>query len=101
RSPTPRGAGVPYATLCRSHEAMVHGGRGQEARDRRPLVALPPIGQDEDVVPVGDRLARSRLEALEGPLEPGGALGDRPEHRQRQDRKSTRLNSSHVAISYA
>src|SRR5690242_21138873 len=53
--------------------------------------ALPIFARGGQVAPVRDALARHAGE-LRGPL---GAL------RRRADRKSTRLNSSHMSISYA
>src|SRR5256885_1749891 len=87
----PRSTLFPYTTLFRSHA----GGRGgdQGARGARPrrdiggerVVLLRGPGQG-----VG---ARSRRGAVGGVHGPGG--------RSYQDRKSTRLNSSHLVISYA
>src|SRR3712207_8127036 len=70
----PRSTLFPYTTLFRSEDA--EGGRqGRDARDHR-LVA--------------EHLLEVQAEEEERPDEPG------PE-----DRKSTRLNSSHANISYA
>src|SRR2546427_6689931 len=68
----PRSTLFPYTTLFRSHHLSC-------ARERGRRRARRPRG------PVRDRRAR------------GGGVGDCRE----QDRKSTRLNSSHSQISYA
>src|SRR3712207_7463491 len=75
----PRSTLFPYTTLFRS------AGLGQ----RLAVVERPVHGQGEDVVP----------EAGELPLLKGGDPAARIE--DDQDRKSTRLNSSHANISYA
>src|SRR5690242_21092677 len=72
----PRSTLFPYTTLFRSH--ALHGVRRAGRSDRHPRLLL----------------GRRRLRR-----EPGRS-GGRP-HRGRQDRKSTRLNSSHMSISYA
>src|SRR3712207_7881583 len=74
----PRSTLFPYTTLFRS--------LGDDHRAERHVAGVDPLRHGEDVrhdVPV---LAR---EPATGPAEPG------------QDRKSTRLNSSHANISYA
>src|SRR5690349_23667705 len=60
------------------------------------VLALHPAA---DVRRAGGRLSGQRLGPSGGPA----VLGDspRPQHRRCGDRKSTRLNSSHVEISYA
>src|SRR5439155_23046825 len=72
----PRSTLFPYTTLFRSRDRQGRVRRGD--RDRRAM----------------DRLGRARafVDARAAGLDPCDA---------RQDRKSTRLNSSHVAISYA
>src|SRR5256885_12580442 len=70
----PRSTLFPYTTLFRSERLGPPGERGAE----RVLVD-PPVGRDERHEPR---------------LRPG-------EDRVRADRKSTRLNSSHLVISYA
>src|SRR3712207_8430990 len=84
----PRSTLFPYTTLFRSHdhtvgvrEAALEAVLGQEDR-RPPLLVQTPQEPDELV-------ARDRVE-LRGRLV-----------EQQQDRKSTRLNSSHANISYA
>src|SRR3712207_8916172 len=86
----PRSTLFPYTTLFRSHE--------QEA--------------DEVAAEVEDQRADQRVE-VEPPARQGqwtglqqpGHAGEQQEHQgraaDRQDRKSTRLNSSHANISYA
>src|SRR5439155_10499230 len=46
-------------------------------------------------------LFRSRQLVYPGPHRPAGRRESRPTRTSSRDRKSTRLNSSHVAISYA
>src|SRR3989442_3170586 len=71
----PRSTLFPYTTLFRSH-----GGRDPGDRDRDRALAAPEVR---------DPLARRGIAILD----PAGRRG--------RDRKSTRLNSSHVRISYA
>ena len=69
--------------LTPPHEVVMDRGGGDEARDRRALAAHAAVGQDDDVVAVGDRLARQPLELLERPLEPRRPVGQGPQHGQR------------------
>src|SRR5690349_22160121 len=69
----PRSTLFPYTTLFRSQAAI-----GEPLIDHRQIVERAPV--------------------LAGPHRGGGA---RQADHQRVDRKSTRLNSSHVEISYA
>src|SRR5947209_13956870 len=75
----PRSTLFPYTTLFRSRAHGV---------DRRPLVSRRPLRRQDDVA-VEDRahLLGDRIIAV--------VAG------RQQDRKSTRLNSSHANISYA
>src|SRR5699024_11859150 len=100
RSPSLSCSLFPYTTLFRS--------------DHRPTEY--PVGEQGDVeqrggeaeLTVDEDRAESEPDADEGEREQRSATrgefgdpeDDRP-HRQREDRKSTRLNSSHVSISYA
>src|SRR5437868_7780204 len=82
--PPPRSTLFPYTTLFRS--------------DRRgvPRLHQGPVEHDRHDTSVAMPLACDVVEArqrMAGPIEPGDAL--------QRDRKSTRLNSSHVSISYA
>src|SRR5436309_8698422 len=83
----------PYTTLFRSLGGPCRGGR----RPQEPLAA--PRG------PGGSRRQRRLLPAsAKEPTEPsrrGGGPGRWADLSGRRDRKSTRLNSSHVKISYA
>src|SRR5690349_24017152 len=76
----PRSTLFPYTTLFRSGSCV--------------LVLLRPLRQGPGGGDV--QLVERRRDAVQGLLQPlvGGAAG-------RRDRKSTRLNSSHVEISYA
>src|SRR5690349_22332819 len=73
----------PYTTLFRSRPRH-HAARRSRGAKRRRAVRLP--------------LVRRRLRH---PLGAAHHRGPRPDARLRADRKSTRLNSSHVEISYA
>src|SRR3712207_8115432 len=77
----PRSTLLPYTTLFRSllHLAQRLVGQPQPP-DRVVLLGVQPGGHEQDPVAV-------RADLLAGP--------------HRQDRKSTRLNSSHANISYA
>src|SRR3712207_6987302 len=81
----PRSTLFPYTTLFRSpREAEDQGRRHPVSRPARPPPLRPP-----------SRRARRRLPDLQRGLR-------RPRRaRERGDRKSTRLNSSHANISYA
>src|SRR5207249_8605367 len=68
----------------RRHPDVSDGGRGQ----------CRELGRDPGREPQGVRVLREGGD----PRHPSGRRG---KHRQRRDRKSTRLNSSHVSISYA
>src|SRR5439155_21348216 len=91
----PRSNLFPYTTLFRSHGVeegrleVGDGGRGEIHAHRRRHAAVPAM-QD------GVRARRDDLVQVRA----AGAGAD-PTADPRQDRKSTRLNSSHVAISYA
>src|SRR5699024_11483723 len=80
----PRSTLFPYTTLFRSH------GPFEDARAEAVRADdLEALGQREALRPA------ARVVALDG------AHGVRHHQRRRGDRKSTRLNSSHVSISYA
>src|SRR5437773_7705897 len=94
RRQPPRSTLFPYTTLFRSVVERVARVRGQrrEVRHRavldRALQAFEsPIGGALDVPALLDRLLEQRSQPF---VEP-----------RRGDRKSTRLNSSHITISYA
>src|SRR2546426_3885946 len=74
----PRSTLFPYTTLFRSHRAA-----------RRPRRGSSPAR----------RQARRRRLDVRRPDDAGDAADRRAQHRR--DRKSTRLNSSHLVISYA
>src|SRR3712207_7620848 len=76
----PRSTLFPYTTLFRSRGAR---GRARGGPARRRAVEL--------------RVAAECRLGLPAAQQPSGDAGRRP----RQDRKSTRLNSSHANISYA
>src|SRR5690242_21107548 len=95
--PPPATTLFPYTTLFRSHEAMPE---RHEAVLRLLQRQLLPSGEPVlDAVPVAD-LVLAELPAEENGL----AVPERGEVDQplvEIDRKSTRLNSSHMSISYA
>src|SRR5256885_12416902 len=80
----PRSTLFPYTTLFRSHR------EAERARSRRHRAAAQ-----------GARRGRSQGTAGDRESDPGGDAGVARAVRVRQDRKSTRLNSSHLVISYA
>src|SRR5436853_1255102 len=82
--PPPRSTLFPYTTLFRSEQK---GARLGASRGRLERALAPQHGID-----------RFRNEGAIPPAE-GAMLAE--EARQRLDRKSTRLNSSHLGISYA
>src|SRR5690606_41133107 len=87
---------LPSFPTRRSSDLGVHPGRGGRAgalrAGRAPAAADLPV----PAVRVADRAGRGRAEQLR-PLRAAGADPGDPQ----PDRKSTRLNSSHVKISYA
>src|SRR3712207_7445248 len=78
----PRSTLFPYTTLFRSRGDRGRGDAAGEAVRRRPR-------EGEQHAPPGDREARRRPRP------------HRPRAELLEDRKSTRLNSSHANISYA
>src|SRR5256885_10979053 len=80
----PRSTLFPYTTLFRSA-----GGRPCSSATRAR-------GGSRRTSPHGPRVGRARQGRAPRPAEPKGARAPR-----RRDRKSTRLNSSHLVISYA
>src|SRR5439155_17274484 len=97
--PPPTSALFPYTTLFRSDVRDLHAGLVQAAPDHR-LHPLTPARASAGVAlswcqtrhEEGSRLSAARVTA-------SGTR--RREERRGRDRKSTRLNSSHVATSYA
>src|SRR5690625_5374428 len=82
----------PYTTLFRSHHVHLDQRAHSKRRhaDRRACRAV--LGREEALI----GLVEARIVALEL-----GQIAAALEHMRKIDRKSTRLNSSHVAISYA
>src|SRR5690606_41289169 len=95
----PRTPLLPYTTLFRS--ALLALGRYEEAESLY-LRANSQLRQTEKPNPVHAKQIFERLASL---YRTWYESSDNPEHLARaehwQDRKSTRLNSSHVKISYA
>src|SRR5437667_5147446 len=71
----PRSTLFPYTTLFRSHEEHDPGAR----QDAERALVLAAVEEEQQ----------------------RGEEPDREQHRVQADRKSTRLNSSHITISYA
>src|SRR5690606_41646672 len=91
---TPRPTLSPYTTPFRSERDAEGGHQGRGRRAAGPALGLPLALAPEVEVAGGNEALRA------GP----GARGEPGEAEPRgrhQDRKSTRLNSSHVKISYA
>src|SRR2546422_1440655 len=76
----PRSTLFPYTTLFRSRERQTHVAQTDDPDQRGAVLRL------------GDQQVRRGL---------GGGAGPLRADRDRRDRKSTRLNSSHGYISYA
>src|SRR5205807_6778830 len=76
----------PYTTLFRSYCAVgsAHAEAASESMQQAASAAILPFGFSVDTF-----------------ISPAGLAGLRPAGRKTQDRKSTRLNSSHLVISYA
>src|SRR3712207_7514447 len=93
----PRSTLFPYTTLFRSTAALLaaEGNRGPtEGPDESPCQGPPGPRPDERAV--RDQGQRDLRDRGEPPRQQDGAVRG-----QGQDRKSTRLNSSHANISYA
>src|SRR5437660_7814121 len=85
----PRSTLFPYTTLFRSkvrHGGEIIGIANAYIRAKQWTIAIP--------APFADHVKRSKRDSAV----PGN---QHPAESARRDRKSTRLNSSHVAISYA
>src|SRR5256885_13282436 len=85
----PRSTLFPYTTLFRSHREDVAEDQHRQAEARQVAVAQVVQSREEGAPherEEQDHRQRRVREALEG---------------EREDRKSTRLNSSHLVISYA
>src|SRR3712207_8289975 len=93
----PRSTLFPYTTLFRSEGA--EGGGAEGRRERRARAPIPGHGVAVEGRRDGGRLARD----VEQDGGHGAAEQRAPVHagEQDEDRKSTRLNSSHANISYA
>jgi hypothetical protein len=69
---------------------VVHAGRCQQARNRRPIAIRAAVGEDDDRVAGGDRVARALLQGIHRGRQTPCALLCVVEHRQR-DRLERRL----------
>src|SRR5256885_4882743 len=81
----PRSTLFPYTTLFRSHEQGEGGDRLEHADHAQLDLARPPKSRGDDAHGQAQDDRRS----------------DGDQHEHQVDRKSTRLNSSHLVISYA
>src|SRR2546426_8622847 len=87
----PRSTLFPYTTLFRSHR------RGLDVGWEQPREPADAVRQRP-----GERVQwRGRLPARRGPRQGLGGHPGSAAAKARRDRKSTRLNSSHLVISYA
>src|SRR5690606_40592097 len=93
---------APASYTLSLHDALpifgVEGGREHEGGGALgPALVLPGLDRDADAASRGQQRGAERGLEPERPVRPRrGALAEHD-----QDRKSTRLNSSHVKISYA
>jgi hypothetical protein len=53
-----------------SQEVVLHRRDREQRGDRRPGPVVPAVGEDDDVVPVGYRLARRRAQLLQAEPQP-------------------------------
>jgi len=73
-----------------AQEVVLNRGDGQQRRDRRPVVIVPAVREDDDVVPVGDGLARRRAQDVDARLEPVRPFRGVEQHRQRDALEAAR-----------
>src|SRR5207253_11402511 len=100
-SPPPSPTLFPYTTLFRSPHGTPPVGSGSVSGFVRPVGAVDLAGPGQ-VRGVDDRVRVALLGEEALPVRRVLAVeGVAADHRVEVDRKSTRLNSSHVAISYA
>src|SRR5205807_8394022 len=101
RPPPPRSAFFPYTTLFRSHDARMMTGRNEVVVEpARPLEHPPELHR---AVALDTRVrCLTRRVCVDVRLDDVGLedVGE-VEDIVREDRKSTRLNSSHLVTSYA
>src|SRR5690606_39887400 len=91
---------LPYTTLFRSLVQLLHGDRGRHFASDNPVPGLGERVREDIVRQTGRQTLRPQVDDLVGE----GLPRLRPELlilQAFEDRKSTRLNSSHVKISYA
>src|SRR5690606_41555196 len=91
RRPPPRSTLFPYTTLFRSIECQ------NEDCPKKSIGKLKRWIKSVDIQGIGDSVRYALVEQMG--IE--DAAGLYTLHQHKQDRKSTRLNSSHVKISYA
>src|SRR5206468_10894898 len=96
--PPPTSPLFPYTTLFRSRPAPLHAARAQLVRELAHLAVAGEKHEQATVRRVGqvEHDARDRVA-----MPVGIGVGSGNVARDREDRKSTRLNSSHDQISYA
>ena len=71
-----------------SNEVMVDARRGQQARNRRELLAHAAIRQDQDRVARVDGVRRLRIQLVERSLQTGRAISGAEQHRERHRAES-------------
>src|SRR5256885_6834547 len=86
----PRSTLFPYTTLFRSYDPLAAHGDGPVHRARLAAREDAPAAQDQIRIRGARQRGRTR-----------GAGGEHQRNARGGDRKSTRLNSSHLVISYA
>src|SRR5205814_9182286 len=101
RPPTPRSPLFPYTTLFRSHPPCPDEQQRPEDRDRRVVERRPRelARMPRNATGIGRKDEQDRDER--NPDHGGPADHFVPPSEVPLDRKSTRLNSSHLGISYA
>src|SRR5690606_8762138 len=93
------GPGVPTMSLCPTLCLFALLFPGLAAAEARPAQPAPAAAARQAELPRWEQLSAEQRELLVAPLR--DRWNAQPEERARIDRKSTRLNSSHVKISYA
>src|SRR5207253_4519777 len=97
--PPPSTSLFPYTTLFRSDEVVLRLSRGgKEAGVRARLLVLADGGHNRMTQHARDYRQQAIVAEVTAEHPRGGVAWERF---TAEDRKSTRLNSSHVAISYA
>src|SRR2546426_10911533 len=96
----PRSTLFPYTTLFRSHAAIVATREASAQLIFTPVMNARQV-HGHDVIGGRTPAAASACRAIASPSSVITAADVIGSHRVTRDRKSTRLNSSHLVISYA